>query len=167
VARLSEPRAHFAVASTYHAEVYVIEFNNIVHGFKIAAAIPRPYNPAVDVVISHVTPEGNVLGGVIYDGFTGGNIFMHQAGFDRRWLRGNMLWIVFDYPFNQLHVRKVAGTINSNNQELLDFNVRLGFKEEARIRNAYPNGDMLVLTMAREECRWLNLKPKFAKEVQP
>ena len=143
----------------------MIEFNNIVHGFKIAAAIPRPYNPAVDIVISHVTPEGNVLGGVLYEGFTGGCIFMHQAGFHKRWLAGNMLWIVFDYPFNQLKVSKVAGTINSANEDLLDFNRRLGFKEEGRIKGAYPNGDMLVLTMDRASCRWLNLKPKLAKDV--
>ncbi len=143
----------------------MIEFNNVVHGFKIAAAIPRPYNPATDIVISHVTSIGNVLGGVIYEGFTGGCIFMHQAGFHKRWLGGNMLWIVFDYPFNQLRVNKVAGTINSKNKELLDFNMRLGFKEEARIRGAYPDGDLLVLTMPREECRWLKLKPKFAKDI--
>lgn len=142
----------------------MIKFNNVVHGFKIAAAIPRPYNPAIDVVISKVTPEGNCMGGVIYDGFTGGCIFMHQAGFHPHWLSGNMIWVVFDYPFNQLKVNKVAGTINSSNKELLDFNTRLGFKEEGRIKGAYPNGDLLVLTMERAECRWLKIKPKFAKD---
>lgn len=142
----------------------MIEIGNHVHGFKIAAAIPRPYNPAVDVVISKVTHLGNVQGGVIYDGFTGGCIFMHQAGFARNWLVGNMIWIVFDYPFNQLGVSKVAGTINSNNKELLDFNLRLGFKEEARIKGAYPDGDMLVLTMERADCRWLKIKPKVYKD---
>lgn len=144
----------------------MIEFGNTVHGFKIAAAIPRPYNPVTDVVISRVTPEGNCMGGVIYDGFTGGCIFMHQAGFSKHWLTGNMLWIVFDYPFNQLHVNKVAGTINSNNKELLAFNLKLGFKEEARIKDAYPDGDMLVLTMERADCRWLKIKPKVYKDAQ-
>jgi len=143
----------------------VIEFGNTIHGFKIGAAIPRPYNPVVDVVISKVTPEGNCLGGVIYDGFTGGCIFMHQAGFHPHWLTGNMIWIVFDYPFNQLKVRKVAGTINSNNKELLDFNRRLGFKEEGRIKHAYPDGDLLVLTMERSACRWLKIKPKVYKDA--
>ncbi len=143
----------------------MIEIGNHVHGFKIGAAIPRPYNPAVDIVFSHVTSTGNVLGGVIFDGYTGGCIFMHQAGFHKNWLVGNMLWIVFDYPFNQLKVDKVAGTINSKNEELLDFNRRLGFKEEARIRGAYKDGDMIVLTMPRAECRWLKLKPKLVKKV--
>lgn len=143
----------------------MILFNNTEHGFKIAAAIPRPYNPAVDVVISNVTSKGNLRGGVIYDGFTGGCIFMHQAGFQANWLSGNMIWIVFDYPFNQLKVNKVAGTINSNNKELLDFNRRLGFIEEGRIKHAYPDGDLLVLTMERSMCRWLKIKPKVYKDA--
>ena len=143
----------------------MIEFNNIVHGMKIAAAIPRPYNPASDIVISHVTSLGNVLGGVIYDGFTGGCVFMHQAGFHKSWLGGNMLWIVFDYPFRRLGVNKVAGTINSKNKVLLEFNLKMGFREEARIKDAYPDGDMIVMTMSREECRWLKLKPKLIPSV--
>lgn len=144
----------------------MIKFNNPEHGYLIAAAIPRPYNPDVDVVISHVTSEGNLLGGVIYEGFTGGCIFMHQAGFDSRWLVGNMLWLVFDYPFNKLKVNKVAGTINSTNEELLAFNERLGFKEEARIKDAYRDGgDLIVMTMDRASCRWLNIKPKIYEDA--
>lgn len=145
----------------------MLVFNNPVHAMKISAAIPRPFNMAADICIAHVTPEGNVLGGVTYDGFTGGCIFIHQAGFSKRWLAGNMLWIAFDYPFNQLKVSKVACTINSNRQELLDLNLRLGFKEEARIRGAYGDGgDMIVLTMSREECRWLKMKPKLYKDAK-
>jgi hypothetical protein len=140
----------------------MIEIGNQVHGFRIAAAIPRPYNPTVDIVFSHVTSLGNLLGGVIFDGYTGSCVFMHQAGFHKNWLVGNMLWMVFDYPFNQLKVKKVAGAINSSKKELLDFDLRLGFKEEGRIRGAYPDGDMIIMTMAREECRWLKLKPKVA-----
>ena len=137
-----------------------IEINNLEHGAQIAAAIPRPYDPTNSMVISRVTSEGNCLGGVIYDDFTTGCVFMHQASFGRNWLTGNMIWMVFDYPFNKLHVRKVAGVVNSSNHELLAFNQRLGFKEEARIKGAYADGDMIVLTMERADCRWLKIKPK-------
>lgn len=105
------------------------------------------------------------MGGVIYESLTGGCIFMHQAGFHKNWLVGNMMWIVFDYPFNHLQVSKVAGTINSKNEELLAFNRRLGFKEEARIKDAYPDGDMIVMTMDRAACRWLKIKPKVYEDV--
>ena len=149
--------------SDLHRDVFqMIEFNNKVHGFMIAAKVPRIYNPAADQVISH-SEGGNLLGGVIYEGCISNCIFMHQAGFDRRWLLGDMLWVAFDYPFNQLKLGVVCGTIPSSDQELLDFNLRLGFKLECSIKGAYKDGDLLVLAMRREECRWLKLKPKTMK----
>jgi hypothetical protein len=138
----------------------MIQFNNTDHGFAIAAAIPRVYNPVADTVISRTNDEGKLLGGVIYDGCTGPCIFAHQAGFSKHWLSRDMLWILFDYVFVQLKCKKVCGTIPSSNQTLLEFNKKLGFSQEAVIKDAYPDGDMLVVSMTREQCRWLNIKPR-------
>ena len=138
----------------------MIEFNNIEHGHAIARAIPRMYNPGVDPVISNVSESGDLLGGVIYDGYTGPCIFIHQAGFDKHWMSRDMLWVAFDYPFNQIGCAKLCGTIPSTNTELLDINLRLGFYVEGSIKGAYPGGDMLILSMERDQCRWLKLKPR-------
>ena len=138
----------------------MIHFNNAEHGRRIAGAIPRMFNPNVDPVISRTDEEGKLLGGGIYDGFTGTCIFIHQAGFSKRWMSRDLLWVAFDYPFNQLGCYKVCGTIPSTNPELLDINLRLGFTIEAMIGGAYPGGDMLVLSMTREACPWLKLKPR-------
>jgi hypothetical protein len=140
----------------------MIEFGNKAHGFQIARAIPRIYNAQFDVVISH-TEKGKLLGGVIYTDLISSCVFMHQAGFDKRWMTGDMLWVLFDYPFNQLKVSVVCGTIPSSKPELLDFNQRLGFKVEGTIKGAYTDGDLLVMTMRRPECRWLKLKPRTLK----
>lgn len=140
----------------------MIVFNNKEHGARIAKAIPRVYNPA-DNVISRVegpTPDGKLLGGVIYDGHTGPLIFMHQAGFTKRWISRELLWVCFDYPFNQLGCTKVAGTIPSTDQALLDINLKMGFVVETSLEGGYPGGDMLVMTMTRDQCRWLKLKPR-------
>lgn len=136
----------------------MIEFNNRDHGQVIADAIPRCFNREKDVVISNVR-DGKLLGGAILDGYTGPCIFIHQAGFDKRWLSKDMLWVIFDYAFNQLGCSKVAGTIPSTRTQLLAFNVRLGFKVEAVIKDAYPGADMLVISMTRDECPWLKIKP--------
>lgn len=136
----------------------MIEFGNTAHGAAIAAAIPRRFNPACDRVISNVAETGELLGGVIYDGYTQNCIFMHQAGFHPRWMTRELLWIVFDYPFNKLGCAKVCGTIPSDAVELLEFNRRLGFKVETKITDAYPSADMLILSMRREDCRWLERK---------
>lgn len=136
-----------------------IHFNNREHGERIARRIPRNYNPAVDPVISRVTPQGNLMGGVIYDGYTGSIVFAHQAAFTKHWLSKDMLWVLFDYPFNQLKVQKLCGTIPSSNPKLLEFNKKLGFIVECKIDGGYPDGDMLVLSMKRGDCRWLRLRP--------
>ncbi len=138
----------------------MIRFNDIIAGCEIAKAIPRDYNPLVDIVISNHDAGGKLLGGVIYEGKISNCIFAHQASFSRRWLANDMLWIIFDYPFNQLKVGKIAGTIPSSDTKLLEFNRRLGFKEECRIKDAYLDGDLVVMTMTRSECRWLDMKPK-------
>jgi hypothetical protein len=138
----------------------MIEFNNIAHGYRIAAAIPRIFNPACDQVISHIDRNGELLGGIIYEGMISNCIFMHVGSFDKRWLTGDMAWVMFDYPFNQLELGMVCGTIPSSKRSLVDFVLRLGFKIECAITGAYRDGDLLIMAMRREECRWLKMRPK-------
>jgi hypothetical protein len=141
----------------------MIVFNDLEHGYKIADAIPRILNPMADKVISRTAEDGRLLGGVIYEGMTSNNIFMHQAGFEKTWMSPDLLWVLFDYPFHQLDLGKVCGTIPSSKPELLEFNLRLGFSVECVIKDAYKDGDLIVLSMRREECRWLRIKPKSIK----
>lgn len=138
----------------------MIEFNNMSHGFAIASVIPRVFNPDSDKVIASLNSDGDLLGGVIYEGCISNCIFMHQGSFEKTWLTQDMLWAVFHYPFVQLDLGMVCGTIPSSRPELLDFNLRLGFKVEATIKGAYKDGDLIILAMRKHECRWLRIKPK-------
>jgi RimJ/RimL family protein N-acetyltransferase len=83
-----------------------------------------------------------------------------MAGSDPRWCSRELMWMVFDYSFNQLGVRKVLALVRSTNEIALDQDMRAGFKLEAIIREVYPDADMWVLGMTRAQCRWLALKPK-------
>lgn len=139
----------------------MIETNNYEHGYEIADRAECRFDQTTDHVISR-SRDGELLGGVIFRGFTGASIAMHVAGFAPRWINNNMLWIAFDYPFNQLKVSKVVGEIHSRNRRALDFDLKLGFKEEARIADIYPDGDLLIVSMRRDQCRWLKLKPRGA-----
>lgn len=138
----------------------MIHFNDVEHGCQIAVVIPRTYNPMADRVVSNTDTEGRLLGGVIYEGCISNCIFMHQGSFDPHWLSQDMLWTVFHYPFVQLGLGKVCGTIPSSKPELLDFNRRLGFKVECTITDAYKDGDLIIMSMLKEDCRWLRIKPK-------
>lgn len=129
--------------------------NNLEHAYALATEIGIFFNPVCDHCISN-EKDGRLLGGVIFQGFTGASIQIHVAGFDPRWIDRDMLWMAFVYPFEQLKVKKLIGQIPSDNRKALDFNRKLGFIEETRVAGVYRTGDMVVMTMTREQCRWLN-----------
>lgn len=139
-----------------------IEFNNAEHGYRIAKAAGCIFNPAADQVIA-VTSQGKLLGGNIFTGFTGASIHTHTAGFEPNWATRDFLWVLFDYPFNQLGCRKVFGQVPETNTRALEIDLKLGFKIVAKIDDVFPDGACLVLSLAREDCRWLKLKPRGLK----
>lgn len=140
----------------------MIEFSNHEHGYRIANAAGCIFNPACDQVIS-ITSQGKLLGGNVLTGYTGASIHMHTAGFVPRWATRDFLWVAFDYPFNQLGCKKVFGQVPEYNKQALEIDLKLGFKVVARIEDVFPDGACLVLALAREDCRWLNLKPRSLK----
>lgn len=139
-----------------------IKFGDREHGYRIAHAAGCTFNPEVDQVIS-VTSGGKLLGGNIYTGYTGASIQLHMAGFVPSWATRDFLWVAFDYPFNQLKCNKVFGQVPESNTRALEIDLRLGFKIVARIEDVFPDGACIVLALAREDCRWLKLKPRGIK----
>ena len=136
-----------------------IHINDHYHGDRIAKASGVVFNPAGDVVISH-SRQGELTGGMLYNNFTGASINIHIAGFDPRWGDRDLVWVGFDYPFNQLGCRKVFGQVPASNEQALEFDLKLGFKIETVIRDVFPDGDLVVVSMSKDDCRWLKLKPR-------
>lgn len=132
----------------------MIVANNLEHARAIAKAAGCYFNPECDHCISN-EKDGRLLGGVIFQGYKRASIGIHAAGFDTHWLDRDMIWIAFAYPFDQLGVTKLFGQIPSDNRKALDFNRKLGFIEEVRISGVYPDADLIVMSMTREQCRWL------------
>lgn len=136
----------------------MLVLNDHQHGHAIARGAGVAFNPAVDVVIARVV-DGVLRGGVIFNNYTGASINLHVWGRDAGWADRDMLWITFHYPFIQLRCRKVFGQVPANNTAALDFDLKLGFKIEARIHDVFPDEDLIVVAMKREDCRWLKIKP--------
>lgn len=126
---------------------------------QIAEAVHIGYDPARMHCVARMRGD-RLLGGVIFEGYTGSSIELHVAGFDPRWITRDILWAIFAFPFLQLNCKKVIGRVAETNRRALELDLKLGFIEEARIRDAYPEGDLIILTMRRDECRWLNIVPR-------
>lgn len=102
--------------------------------------------------------DGELIAGVLYDDYNGRSIRMHVAAVGKYWLNREYLRVCFDYPFNQLKVNKVIGLVDSENADALKFDRHLGFTDECVVKDAGKVGDVIVLSMTKEECRWINGK---------
>jgi RimJ/RimL family protein N-acetyltransferase len=126
-------------------------------GDRIANAAGFVFNPGSDRVIARITPGGKLLGGCVYREFTRASITVHIAGFAKHWANKDLLWVGFHYPFVQLGVSKLFATIPDYNTESLEIAKKMGFKYETRIGGVFMDGDMLIYSMMREDCRYLRL----------
>jgi len=104
--------------------------------------------------IANVNRDGKILGVVGFDGWNGASCQMHVAG-EGNWVTRDLLFAGFDYPFNVAGCRVVLGLVPSGNKQALRFDKHVGFEEVARIKDAHPDGELILLKMRRENCRYL------------
>jgi len=105
--------------------------------------------------------DGKIVAGVMYEEFTEASI--HATIVVEAPLVREFLYKIFDYPFNQIGVAKIIVQANTSNVESVNLAKRLGFTEEGCIKGAYLDGDRIILTMTRNECKWL--ESEHEKEV--
>ena len=67
------------------------------------------------------------------------------------------LGFCFQYAFNQAKVNKILGFVGSKNLQARKFDEHLGFRLEASIEGAHIDGDLLIYSMTRAQCRWLTI----------
>lgn len=140
----------------------MIIFNDADFGHTIARASGTSFNPLSDICIARVEND-LLLGGVIYQNYTGHSIGIHVAGFVHDWINRDMLWVAFDYPFNQLGCKKLFGQVPETNSKALEFDLKLGFKIITKIDDVFPDGALIVLALDRDDCRWLKVKPRVLR----
>jgi RimJ/RimL family protein N-acetyltransferase len=104
-----------------------------------------------------------LIAGIWFENFNGANMMMHAAALPgSRWMNKEVLWYTFHYAFVTCGCKRVTGLVPESNAEARRFDERLGFTIEARLRDAAPDGDLLVYVMFAEDCRWLQLVHKIS-----
>ena len=101
--------------------------------------------------------DGEIVAVCGYEDYNGASLRMHVAG-EGQWMTKEFLWFSFYYPFEQLQIKKIIGLVDSNNHKALRLDKHLGMVHEATIKDGVPNGDLLILTMTKEQCRYLKRK---------
>lgn len=103
---------------------------------------------------------GNELNGklravVVYCGFSGQSCVIHIASEGHHWMTKGFLKIAFEYPFKILKLKVILATIAGNNEKSLRLSRHLGFQEVATIADAHNDGDLVILKMRFEDCKWI------------
>jgi RimJ/RimL family protein N-acetyltransferase len=137
-----------------------IVFDDPEHGDAIAVAAGTYFNPKIHKAVCRVRDDV-LLGGVIYTNFTHESIEIHSAAFYDCWGSRDLLFVIFDYPFNQLGVKRLFGRVSEINFGALRLTTKLGFRPVARIEGVYRHGvGCVIMRMDREDCRFLGIKPR-------
>lgn len=139
-----------------------IQVNAPGAGDWVMARVGGVFNDKTDHCISRHDHDDSVLGGVVFTGYLYGSILLHMAGSENHWASRDFLWLVYDYAFNQLGVRKCLGLVASDNSRALSIDLRMGFRVEAKLTDMLADGgDLLILTLKRADCKWLKVRPRY------
>ena len=80
-----------------------------------------------------------------------------MASIDKRWFTREVANAVFSYCFKQLGVQRVQVSTPVESKHVRKINEKLGFVYEGTARKAhFLGGDVDVLSMLRDECRWIS-----------
>lgn len=124
-------------------------------GAWVGSRVGLQYHPQ-DCYALGVEQDGDIIGGVLYNQWNGASIAIHMAGEPGRpWITRAALKRVFYFPFEYLQVKKIIGYVRQTNTASRRLLEHLGFSLETRIEDVFPDGALLVYTMARDRCRFL------------
>ena len=102
---------------------------------------------------------------VVYCNFQGKSCQIHICSVGNHWMSKELVNAIFDYPFEKMGLKVILGVISGKNEKSLKLSRKLGFKDVAKIPDAHDDGDLVILTMRPEDCRWLTLGASNGRRI--
>lgn len=121
-------------------------------GHWVASKMGGSFSPETATAIG-LERGGEIVAGVMYENWNGKSITAHMA-IDAPITR-SFLGAIFKYAYEKCGVGKVILPVSSGNEKSNKFVKNLGFCEEARITDAAPDGDVILYTMKKQNCKFL------------
>ena len=120
----------------------------------VGARTGDDFQAGVTASLGVMDENDNLVAGVVYDHLTGPCVTATIA-VEGKCLPRNMIRAMFNYPYKYLGVRKILVYVSEVNYKSVELAKRLGFKVEATIKDVYVEGDMLVLSLLKQDCIWI------------
>jgi RimJ/RimL family protein N-acetyltransferase len=135
---------------------YLLDQHDALVAPWVAGRVNTTWSPGRSHALGLFCQDQGIIAGVLYEGYNGANIGAHIAAVEGSgWASRMFLRSIFHYPFVQLHCKRITGVVASSNAKARHFNERVGMKLEHVLKDAHPEGDLLLYVMRREDCKWL------------
>lgn len=135
-----------------------IIFNPEIVGPWVVSRGGGRWVPGRGTAIGLQNDAGDLIAGVIYEDYNGAHVVCHISAEGNWATNREYLWMIFDYPFNQLKVKRISTVCAENNEKVKHLLDRLGFELDVVLEDAHPDGNLLVHKMKKDQCRWLAIK---------
>lgn len=101
--------------------------------------------------------NGLIIAGAIYERFNGHNVFFHGCSDGtKRWATPGFIRALMIHPFVTMGAPRMTTIVAASNDEALNFDDALGFREEGRLSKAAHDGsDSVYLVIWKHQCKWL------------
>jgi len=97
--------------------------------------------------------DGKLVAGTMYENWNGRSLMAHIAITGQ--INRSYIGAIFRYAYVKCGVEKVIVPVSNANAKSMKFVKNLGFTEEARITDAAPDGDIILYTLKKADCRYL------------
>lgn len=124
---------------------------------KVASWLERMLSTALthDVATIAWIKDDEIMMAAAYEDYTGACceasiVVKNGAIVPKAFLHG-----IFYFPFVDLGCVKILGRVATDNAKAIRFNHKLGFMPVAKIDDVFPDADLFIMEMKRENCRWI------------
>lgn len=102
--------------------------------------------------------DGELIAVTGYNYFNGKSCHVHFSIKQGAYPTKDYVWFVHYYPFVQLGLDVMIAYMAESNHKILRLAKHLGYEEKARLKAVHEDGDVLIFTMTKENCRFLGYK---------
>ena len=130
-------------------------------GHWVADKLRTVYSPESSAAIGLVKDD-KIVAGVIYENWNRRSVVTHIAIEGR--LTRSFLYAIFHYPFVTCGVNKIISAVNDTNTKSALMVTNMGFIAEGRLKDCSPDGDIILYTMQKSDCRFLGKRYGIVQE---
>ena len=121
-------------------------------GYWVADKLGSSFFAEKSVAIG-LLKDDKIIAGVIYENWNGRSWVVHMASIGR--LTPAFMGAMCDYPFNTCNAHKAIAPVQVGNLKSVRLVTKMGFVPEATLTDCHPDGDIVLYTLKKSDCRFL------------